>query len=249
MEEKVHNSVNFPLIHSFAQEEPLDENDNHDNNNDNNDNTPYWYYFCKHTFVITINMRRYNGMLKRVGPWRPYLTKWEGTNGRHLSKNKWLKRKDLVNPTLKRGEIGCYDSHARLWDHIVEHKLPYACILEDDAEIVYGEEEQEKIFRAAMSQIKHHNIYWDILYLGRGNRSTWGALAPNLEKPKGCCGLFAYILTLKGAQILLENCYPIRDPVDVLPIHLIEQGKLAAVAITPRMCYVVPVRSDTASIL
>ena len=60
-----------------------------------------------------------------------------------------LKQKELsyYNPedsirkygrTLSQGEIGCYLSHLYLLKHIVNHNLPQALILEDDAQ--FGED-------------------------------------------------------------------------------------------------------------
>lgn len=40
---------------------------------------------------------------------------------------------DHIDNGLNNGQIGCSQSHVKLWHHILDNKLPYAFILEDDA--------------------------------------------------------------------------------------------------------------------
>ena len=64
--------------------------------------------------------------------------RFEATIGKHLGEQellKWYcpkKNKNSYHRNLTLGEIGCYISHMRVWEHIVTHSIPMCVILEDD---------------------------------------------------------------------------------------------------------------------
>lgn len=208
-----------------------------------------WPDMFKHTYAISIRNPRFVAMRKRFGAWADKIKKWPGTNGTHLNKAAYKKRRKLTNMRLKRGQIGCYDSHYRLWQHAVQNAFPYVFILEDDANIPYGAHMAQRI-HTALQTLAKHNIQWDIFYLGRNrpdnNRRT---LAPGLSVPFGVQGGIAYVLSLAGARKLVQQALPMTEPVDVYMAHMQGQGRLRAVAMHPRLCYVVPVHSDTRGIV
>jgi glycosyl transferase family 25 len=68
-----------------------------------------------------------------------------------------LNRKMYRRP-LSRGEIGCYLSHRRCWQHIIDKKLPVALILEDDAAL-------DCELPNVLSLIEQISIKWDLIKL------------------------------------------------------------------------------------
>jgi glycosyl transferase family 25 len=155
-----------------------------------------------------------------------------------------------VGSRMGRGQIGCYDSHVRVWENIISRKTPMTLIMEDDANIRHTQSVYQQI-KNGFDEAKRLKIDWDIFYLGvnNGGGAPTKLPTPKLVKPRGCNGLFAYVLTLQGAQKLLSKCKPYVLPVDVLVGNLHDAGVLKAIALNPRLCYVVPVRSDTRNII
>jgi glycosyl transferase family 25 len=214
---------------------------------DTNDNIQ-WFPEFNAAFAISIRPLRWNGMQARLSKWAPHVRLWEGTNGEHLNIKHWIKQgKAAYGCRLNRGQLGCYDSHVRVWEYIVKQNLQTTLILEDDANIRYTHATYKSI-RDGLDEAKQLNIQWDLFYLGRSRLDIHTKYSSKLVKPKGCCGLFAYVLTLKGAKLLLEHSKPYRIPVDVLVANLHDSNRLNAVGLEPRLCYVVPVRSDTRGI-
>ena len=64
--------------------------------------------------------------------------RFEATIGKNLGEQEFLnwycpkKNKNSYHRNLTLGEIGCYISHMRVWEHIVTHSIPICVILEDD---------------------------------------------------------------------------------------------------------------------
>ena len=205
-----------------------------------------WPFPVGQAFVVSIRPDRYRALQRRMGPWKTHLRLWRGTNGRTINKEKWVKSGRVANRwRLRRGQIGCYDSHLRLWKHIVQKKMPMAIIFEDDVNITYSISMQKKI-RRAFRTVKEKKLDWDIFYLGRNRpRNNRRKLAPGITEPIWCQGFFAYAVTLRGARILAKNALPMRKPCDSYAGVLGDRRKLKAIAMHPRLCYVVPVRSDT----
>ena len=131
---------------------------------------------------------------------------------------------------------------------MIEKKIPMALIMEDDANLRYDENMHERIV-SIFKEIKERGIEWDLFYLGRGTGEYRRKLTPHLVTPQEHQGLFCYMLTLRGARILVRASHPYRIPVDVLAARVADGGQLKAIALTPSLCYVVPVRSDTGHIV
>ena len=84
-------------------------------------------------FVISIRPDRKTAFFNRIRDPRIKPHHFAGTNGRSMDMSTLRRTNKLVNFQLKPGEIGCYDSHIRLLQHIVDQKIPRAIICEDDA--------------------------------------------------------------------------------------------------------------------
>lgn len=209
-----------------------------------------WPEQIKAAFGISMRMQRWNGMKARLGPWAGNVQLWPATNGQMLDLRKWKATgKVPSNVNLTRGEIGCHDSHVRIWEHIVKHNIPVTMILEDDANIRHTKQHETQ-FRELFEEITRLqlNDKWDLIYLGRGREVSRRVFSSKLVEPKHCCGLFAYVLSLQGAKKLLAKARPYRKAVDVLVAEMHDSNQILALAMVPKMCYVVSVRSDTANI-
>lgn len=111
-------------------------------------------------------------------------------------------------------EVACYLSHIHCWQKIIDEKLDYAIILEDDALPAY---ELETVHEA----IGQLDISWDCLKLSNSfNPKPW-ALHVDLEFLKVVSyrkiptQAIAQAISWKGAKKLLETRIPFHRPVDV----------------------------------
>lgn len=124
-----------------------------------------------------------------------------------LNKQKYMK-------SLSLGEIGCYLSHRAAWQKIVDEKLDFAIILEDDCKL----ETTFKDVPQAISKLRN----WDYIKLTgpRGKKkiqerlsiSNGFSIAHYNKVPISTPG---QVVSLKGAQALLKHSKPFFRPVDV----------------------------------
>ena len=96
------------------------------------------------------------------------------------------------------GASGCSLSHYKLWQHILNTDLPYACILEDDAYIL------EEI-----NNILILDEDFDVLYISERIHAD--------SRRRACngCGTESYIVSRKGCEKLLKVCEDMRFPIDM----------------------------------
>lgn len=195
-------------------------------------------------FAISIRPTRFDNLRARLGPWERHLQHWQGTLGAMLDKNKMVKD-GIAVPRLKRGEIGCYDAHYRLWKHMVDTNLNHAFILEDDADIQYGQYFIDRV-NQLFSDIQKQNAQYDVIYLGHNTNKRPRKQVGCLGVPGGVQGLFAYYLTLEGARKLIAHAIPMTQAVDD---YVYVSRFMRQLTLEPRLCWVVPIeQSDTANI-
>jgi glycosyl transferase family 25 len=208
-----------------------------------------WPSQIKAAFAISMRILRWNGMKARLGKWAPHVKLWSATNGAGINIDEYKAIGKLdQNATLRRGEIGCYDSHMRIWKYIIDHHIPLTLILEDDANLRYDRHSEFQLARASQEaqQVKG----WDLLYIGHNGQNTDKNehVTESLMRPIGFKGLFGYLLTENGAKVCLAHALPFKLPVDVLVANLHDSKKLNALGLKSRLFYVVPVVSDTVGI-
>ncbi len=198
-------------------------------------------------FAISIRPARFENLVARLGPWERHLTKWPGTLGTLLDKNKLIRDKVVAASRLKRGEIGCYDAHYRLWRHMSENNIPNALILEDDADINYSHETANRINKM-FDDLQEHNVQYDVVYLGHNDRKRPKKMfGSRIGIPGGTQGLFMYYLTLEGARKLISNAIPMTQAVDD---YVYVSKSIRQFTLEPRLGWVVNIeRSDTANIV
>ena len=113
---------------------------------------------------------------------------------------------NVQEDSLSQGELACFMSHVSIWQKMLDDKIPYLSIFEDD---VYLGENAAKV----LNDLSWINPLWNIIkteafatkvFLGKtifpildGQRRIVQLKGKNL-------GTAGYILTLKGAQIYLD---------------------------------------------
>lgn len=116
-------------------------------------------------------------------------------------------------PTLSPGEVGCYLSHVRCWQAVVDGQLAHAVVLEDD--VLLSTDFAEVLAELAVRQLPFDAIRLSALMPVRGLRVAslpggYNFILPN-KNPSGCQG---YFVSLTGAKRLLARLSVPRQPVD-----------------------------------
>lgn len=207
-------------------------------------------------FAITIREERYAALQQRLGPlWRTYVVKWNGTVGTKIDRKNWLlKQKIRKYCQLTPGQLGCYDSHVSVWRNCVRSGSN-TFVVEDDIDLRPDDTTTINTLNKFWTRLQESQLDFEFLYIGHNNKykpqkyMTSYVDAPNIVIPHGCQGLFAYIITPKGAQFLLDRCRPYEKPLDVFVQHQLEyyntNNAFRCYAMYPSPFYVVDVKSDT----
>ena len=126
------------------------------------------------------------------------------------------------NRELTKGEIGTVLSHLHIYSEIIDHNLPFALVLEDDITLPNN-------FHTIIKQILQKAPKdFEIILLGHhirrsrkkdGIASIWNRLAiDNIYKcirfSESVVGAYAYIITDKGANKMIEKYSIIDRPID-----------------------------------
>ncbi|KAM4695808.1 inactive glycosyltransferase 25 family member 3 [Rhinophrynus dorsalis] len=123
--------------------------------------------------------------------------------------------------TLTKGEVGCFLSHFKIWEEIVDRQLEATLVFEDD--VRFESFFKRKMIRL-MQGIRNAQLDWDLIYIGRKQVTTDPERpvdnVPNLVVADYSYWTLCYVISLQGAQKLL-NSEPLSKmlPVDeFLPI-------------------------------
>lgn len=196
-------------------------------------------------YIISIHECRLKRILENMGDWNKYVIPVQGTNGNTIDKGAMIDEGTLQNENLTRGEIGCYDSHRRVWEMAIAKDHKQCVVMEDDADIASTSDLGALLREIAESL---NDLSYDMVYLGHGRGWIDGYVTKNIAKPIGCYGLVAYLITRNGAQILYDNSLPICQAVDMFPDRLDTAGKLKRLTIFPSPFFALPGTSDTRNI-
>ena len=122
---------------------------------------------------------------------------------------------------LSMGEIGCALSHITIYEMIIAKNIDKCIILEDDAYLHIN-------FKSIVEKIIKID-HGDIVFLHHGKAKSWPIyrglpegyrfakyISPSKKSKRGIFSAAGYLLTKKGAEILLSKAYPIRMPADYL---------------------------------
>lgn len=130
--------------------------------------------------------------------------------------------KKLFGRELLLGEIGCALSHKKIYQKIVDEKIPYAIILEDDAVL-------EKEVSVVIKKITVSSLLWDLILLGHYKSNKAGLKSPISLWDKHRItssfilgrladfgyGAHGYMITLECAKKLLAELDKIHKPIDL----------------------------------
>ena len=196
-------------------------------------------------FIISLkNSPRREFMAKRLNGLGLQFEFFDAVYGKELSEEA-LSKVDYsfyktYNPhPLTLGEIGCATSHIKIYEHMAKNNISSAIILEDDAIV-------SQFFKEIITDIisKIHHSY-ELVFLDHGKVKSYPFKKKLIEgyrlahyrspsKNSKRCIIYAtaYLITLSGAQKLLNYAYPIRMPADYLT-GLIQKTKVNAYGVEP----------------
>lgn len=121
---------------------------------------------------------------------------------------------DVYYKKLTQGEIACYLSHRKAWQHIIDNKLDFAIIVEDDVEF-------DSQFPNVIDAVNSLPSDWDYIKLAehkRTRRVVYSETQSGYERvtynklPARTC---AQAVSYQGASKLLSNSETFCRPVDV----------------------------------
>jgi Glycosyltransferase involved in LPS biosynthesis len=124
---------------------------------------------------------------------------------------------------LNAGEIGCFLSHRRAWQQILNDDLDYALVLEDDFAV---EPFASDVLQLA-GEIKQKWDYIKLIDTTRRRKSIWeqpltrGSLIVFDKLPAGTC---AQLVSRSGAEKLLRATAKFGRPIDIDLQHWWEKG-------------------------
>jgi GR25 family glycosyltransferase involved in LPS biosynthesis len=129
----------------------------------------------------------------RVNPTPNGINLYEGWNLLGHS-NDWWNREILP------GEIGCSVSHINVWRDIVNNGHQRVLVLEEDFKTI------KPLYELSDEDLE--TLDWDFCYLGRNKISkdaTEESITEKIVNPSASYNSHAYLLTLEGAQKLIEG--------------------------------------------
>ncbi|MFI1035927.1 glycosyl hydrolase 53 family protein [Streptomyces sp. NPDC020951] len=170
-------------------------------------------------FVINLDRdrERLAAMSAHLGAWGVKFTRWPATDGSTLAD--WPHQPGTAehDGVVLSGfdhfalpEAACGISHIRLWRTIVEHRIPWALVLEDDARLTRQPPSRTEEWRLPQDA--------DIVLLNK--RATPGATrheassAMSYADVVGGAGTEGYLVSWRGARKLLAVTRPLLNPLD-----------------------------------
>lgn len=174
-------------------------------------------------FLINLDdsTERLKAAYERLAPFGLNITRVSAVVGKNVDtdtlNNYYSARKNREGyyRELGPGEIGCFLSHLKVMQTIVDNEVPYAIILEDDFKVV-GDLEQ------SILALENIDFAWDMVKFAEyGNkvRPTAYQFKLNNEfdlkiQKKVSAGTCAQAVSLAGAKKILESCIPFGRPID-----------------------------------
>lgn len=120
----------------------------------------------------------------------------------------------LKSSLHERLRLGCYISHVSVWQELFQNGLPFAVILEDDVILAANFSSELQLRLAALP------LNWDLLYLNGCFRRLGPVCGAGIRQARGGLCTFGYILSSKGAGLLLQQAVRLSDkPID----HVLDQ--------------------------
>lgn len=177
--------------------------------------------------VFVINLETSAGrradMTERLAPLGIPYSFFNAVNGRaldidHLPLYAKTERRLLFGKDMTPGEIGCLLSHRAVYQHMVDHNIDCAIVMEDDVFI-------EPVFPQVIREILAAKLPWDIIRflayekvqkIGRDVCALPTKPYTLARLPTASGGAYCYMLTLAAAKRLLALMQRNALPVDAL---------------------------------
>ena len=176
--------------------------------------------------IFLINLDRSADRLRRMQDQAAHLsnqfTRVRGVDGLVLPDNM---RPEFLNPDgsprsrMLPGEVGCYASHMRAWEHVIDNRLSHAMVLEDDVIL------EPELAAVAAAAVKSCPAGWDLIHLHASANKKKLIRVAQLEAsyrlvrftrlPINAC---AYLISQSGARKMRQPGPRVR-PVDVEMRH------------------------------
>ena len=150
-----------------------------------------FHFHCKNTFCISLlsSVERWDRMRSRFEYFHLDVTRWIASTPDNLTDT----FADYMNP----GQRACSQSHMNIWRHVVSDEIPYALILEDDAQ--FDRQWLDKLNHACDRKCDQH--HWHALFLNGSELVTptnkWSVVTDQYLTG-------GYIISLSGAKQILN---------------------------------------------
>jgi len=132
--------------------------------------------------------------------------------------------------------FGCFLSHVKLWQEIMDSKHPYGIVLEDDVLVASN-------FSNRLHSLLHSlPASWDLLYLNGCFKKFGPDFAPGLKLARGSLCTFGYVISLNAIQKLLldeSSLYHSDKPIDHVLDMEISRGHIFAFHAVPPLVNVI----------
>lgn len=146
-----------------------------------------------------------------------HVTRWPAVDGERLQDYKienYTPHKG-VRWELTNGEIACFESHRRLWQHIIAKGHQRALILEDDIIFSWS-------FSTILKSLGGADSEYGLIKLDRHNYPTMRHGAPKLTTDdysllpvmQQSCSAACYLITLDACKFLVEKSNKYADTID-----------------------------------
>ena len=163
-------------------------------------------------------------------------TKFQGVNGRELDLRNTYQSKMITQNGLALfnqrnrpfGSIGCYLSHIKLWEQIIQNHKPneHILILEDDIDFVPKNPQQFSALWNEITSSRYLLPNWDMIYYDHntivGKRINKHYAVPFNGASIGCNAfLSCYLVKVSSLKKLIKVCTPIGKFPGILEIDVL----------------------------
>ena len=150
----------------------------------------YFHFKKENTFCISLpsSHERWSRMIERFNFFDMDVTRWFANSPDQLIG----KFAGYMNP----GQKACAQSHANLWKYIISENIPYALILEDDAQF-------DRVWFDKLQGFYNNNLdcHWDAIFLNVSEPIV-PAYEWSIARDQYLTG--GYIISLEGATKILS---------------------------------------------
>jgi glycosyl transferase family 25 len=142
-------------------------------------------------------------------------------------------------------EIGCYKSHLKIYNKILNSDNPYSIIFEDDLNVISNDMVND--INNILEKMK--NVDVDIIFLGNTYPNAGKNYKDNIykvDKTKMTVGCFGYLINNKNIKKILNFTKFIDEPIDLKLDSLIKTDNLKTYTINP---YIINYKMELPSVI